>query len=179
MNILIRPVRTEDLEAVTAVEATCFPAAEAAGRASIEKRIQTFPERFFVAELSGEIIGLVNGATVDSRVIYDELFDNASLHKPEGTYQAIFGLDVMPGYRNQGIAAKLLNHMIEAARQGGQKGLILTCKEHLTQYYEKFGFVNLGLSESSHGGAAWYDMVLEFQPVLKEKNSIDMIAAIW
>lgn len=168
MNIVIRPVRSEDLEAVTAVEATCFPAAEAASRASIEKRIQTFPERFFVAELSGEIIGFVNGATVDSRVIYDELFEKASLHKPEGAYQAIFGLDVVPEYRSRGIAAKLLNHMIETALKGGQKGLILTCKAHLTQYYEKFGFVNLGLSESTHGGAAWYDMVLDFQPIIEE-----------
>ena len=31
---------------VTAVEAECFPAAEAAGRADFERRIKTFPESF-------------------------------------------------------------------------------------------------------------------------------------
>ncbi|MEA3423416.1 MAG: GNAT family N-acetyltransferase, partial [Bacillota bacterium] len=31
-------------------------------------------------------------------------------------------------------------------------------KEHLVHYYSKFGFANEGISESAHGGAAWYDM---------------------
>ena len=28
--------------------------------------------------------------------------------------------------------------------------------------YEKFGYRNLGVSASVHGGAVWYDMILEF-----------------
>ena len=44
----------------------------------------------------------------------------------------------------------------------GEKGLILTRKDRLIHYYEKFGYVNLGVSESVHGGAVWYDMLLEF-----------------
>ena len=45
----------------------------------------------------------------------------------------------------------------------GRRGCILTCKDTLIHYYEKFGYVNKGISESVHGGAIWYDMILEFE----------------
>ena len=162
MNINIRNVSIEDLDAVSEVEAKCFPKAEAASKASFEKRIKTFPENFYVAEVEGKIIGLINGCITNEKTIYDELFSDVSLHIPNGDYQAIFGLDVIPDYRNQGIAAQLMSHMIEASRAANRKGLILTCKEHMIDYYSKFGFNNKGISNSQHGGAVWYDMILEF-----------------
>ena len=90
------------------------------------------------------------------------MFEDAGLHKADGAYQSVFGLDVIPEYRNRGVAALLMEHLIEDAREKGRKGLILTCKDRLIHYYEKFGYVNLGISQSVHGGAVWYDMLLEF-----------------
>ena len=55
-----------------------------------------------------------------------------------------------------------MDHMIEDAKNKGRKGLILTCKDRLIHYYAKFGYKNMGVSESVHGGAVWYDMILEF-----------------
>lgn len=162
METIIRKVIPEDLGAIVNVEAECFPEAEAATRSSLKDRISTFPDSFYVAEVDGRIIGFVNGCVTNSKTIYDELFSDASLHDPNGFYQAIFGLDVIPEFRNQGIAAKLMNHLIELSKKHGRKGLILTCKEHLIHYYSKFGFCNLGVSGSTHGGAVWYDMILEF-----------------
>lgn len=159
----IRNVTPEDLTSVTAVEALCFPAAEAAGRESLKERIERFPESFFVAENpGGQVIGFINGCVTDETTIRDEMFEDGALHRADGAYQSIFGLDVIPEYRKQGIAADLMNHLIEAARQRGKKGLILTCKERLIPYYSKFGYRNLGISQSVHGGAVWYDMILEF-----------------
>jgi ribosomal protein S18 acetylase RimI-like enzyme len=162
MDIKIRRASIEDLDAVTEVEASCFPQAEAASREAFKQRINTFPESFFVAESAGKIIGFINGCIINGTVIYDELYKDAALHVPNGDYQAIFGLDVVPEYRNQGAAAQLMNHLIEVSRAGGRKGVILTCKEKLIHYYARFGFVNKGISESQHGGAEWYDMILEF-----------------
>lgn len=162
MEIIIRKVMPEDLDAVVNVEAECFPEAEAATRSSLKNRINTFPDSFYLAETDGRIIGFVNGCITNSKKIYDELFSDASLHDSKGHYQAIFGLDIIPEYRNQGIAAMLMNHLIEASKKYGRKGLILTCKENLIHYYSKFGFYNLGVSDSTHGGAVWYDMILEF-----------------
>lgn len=162
MNIEIRNVSIKDLDAVTEVEARCFPEAEAATRESLEQRIKTFPESFFVAEVDGKIIGFINGCIINERAIYDELFSDSTLHNPDGDYQAIFGLDVIPDYRNKGIAAQLMNNLIEVAKLDGKKGVILTCKEKLINYYSKFGFQNKGVSKSEHGGSKWYDMILEF-----------------
>lgn len=162
MDVLIRKVRKEDLDAVTWVEAVCFPAAEAAGREAFAQRIEAFPDSFFVAEKDGSIIGFINGCVTDSRTICDEMFENVGFHKPDGAYQSIFGLDVVPEYQHRGLASRLMEHLIEDARRQGRRGLILTCKERLIGFYEKFGYRKLGLSDSVHGGAVWYDMILEF-----------------
>ena len=124
INIEIRPVTINDLDAVTAVEAVCFPAAEAANRESFAHRIATFPECFFVATHNGEIIGFINGCATNERTIRDEMFEDSTLHDPNGCYQSIFGLDVIEKYQRQGIAAELMNHLIENARAKGRKGLI-------------------------------------------------------
>lgn len=55
-----------------------------------------------------------------------------------------------------------MEQMIAVAKAVGRKGVILTCKDKLVRYYESFGFVNKGISESTHGNAVWYDMILEF-----------------
>lgn len=167
----IRRVMMEDLEEAAQVELLCFPAAEAATKESLKFRIQTFPESFLVAVAEpedgkegekGRIIGFINGCVTNDKVIRDEMFEDASYHIPDGNYQAIFGLDVIPDYRRHGIAVDLMEHLIQDARKKGRKGLILTCKDRLIHYYEKFGYRNLGLSASVHGGATWYDMILEF-----------------
>ena len=84
------------------------------------------------------------------------------MHPPDGGWQAVFGLDVLPQWRRQGCAALLMETLIVDARQAGRKGCILTCKEHLIHYYARFGYENLGISQSVHGGAVGYDMRLTF-----------------
>lgn len=161
-NVIIRTARPEDLESVVLVEAECFPAAEAADRKSLGERLEAFSQSFLVAEHGGRIIGFINGAVTDERTIADEMFEDISLHNPYGAYQSIFGLDVVEEYRHRGVASRLMESMIAQAGKQGRKGLILTCKDRLIGYYERFGYVNMGLSQSVHGGAVWYDMILEF-----------------
>ena len=67
-----------------------------------------------------------------------------------------------PACRRQGYAGQLLQQAIADARAQGRKGLVLTCKEALVHYYAKFGFVNEGVSGSTHGGVVWYQMRLKF-----------------
>ena len=49
------------------------------------------------------------------------------------------------------------------AKAQGRLGLVLTCKEKLIHYYSKYGFVNEGLSKSTHGNVEWYQMRLTFK----------------
>ena len=74
----------------------------------------------------------------------------------------IFGVNTLPEYRRQGVAAALLERAIADAKAQGRKGLVLTCKDKLVHYYAKFGFVSEGVSESTHGGVVWYQMRLTF-----------------
>lgn len=158
----IRTAVPEDLDQVAQVELRCFPPTEAAGRESLQERLMAFPESFLIAESKGKVIGFINGCVTDRRTIEDRMFEDISLHNPQGAYQSIFGLDVIEEYRCRGVAARLMESMIETAGSHGRKGLILTCKDRLIPYYEKFGYRNLGISRSVHGGAVWYDMILEF-----------------
>lgn len=154
----IRRANFDDLDRIVTLESICFPEEEAASRETFEYRISAFPESFYVAVDEDEIVGIVNGCVTNSPVISDDLFKPEGGHVPNGKNQAIFGLLVAPEYRKKGVAAKLMNHFMEAARQAGREKVILTCKQHLIPYYEGFGFVNQGISKSTHGGAVWYDM---------------------
>lgn len=158
----IRHATMKDLDSITAVEAACFPSAEAATKADLKKRLQVYPHHFWLLEDGEQLIGFINGMVTNNSTISDIMFNDASLHDENGMWQAIFGLDVLPEYRRQGLAAKLIDKIIVQARQDGRKGCILTCKDKLIHYYEKFGFKNYGISQSVHGGAIWYDMRLEF-----------------
>lgn len=161
-EIVIRQARLEDAEKLAEIEAICFPKEEAAGLESFCERLQSFGDCFLVIEQEDKMIGFINGMVTDEETIADVMFANAALHKPEGAWQSVFGLDVLPEYRCRGCAAKLMTAFIDKAKKEGRKGCILTCKERLIHYYSKFGYVNKGISESQHGGAVWYDMVLEF-----------------
>lgn len=159
---MIRKAVPTDLDRLTEIESICFPPTEAAGREALAQRLYAFPACFWVMEEAGEMIGFINGMATDEPVIADEMFENAFLHKAEGQWQSVFGLDVLPEYRGKGCAAQLMQALIADARALGRRGCILTCKAHLLHYYEKFGYRSLGISASQHGGAQWYDMVLEF-----------------
>lgn len=158
MGLVIRQALVEEVETLAMIEAACFPPAEAASREVLMERMGAFPENFLVAELDETIVGFINGGTTDKSQLADEFYHDVSLHKPEGAYQTVFGLNVLPDCRRQGIAEKLVNCFLELAKERGKKAVILTCKKHLIHYYERFGFVKYGVSDSCHGGAVWYDM---------------------
>jgi len=159
----IRKASMADLEAVASMELLCFPKAEAATIESFEQRIAVFGDSFWLLEdENGRLIGMINGMVTDEPILRDEMFEDASLHNPKGAWQMIFGVETIPEYRNQGYAAMIMERVIVDCKELGRKGLVLTCKDKLVHYYEKFGFVNEGISASVHGGAVWYDMRLTF-----------------
>ncbi len=60
-----------------------------------------------------------------------------------------------------GLGQKLLTALKELALEHEREGINLTCHDYLIAYYEKQGFVNEGLSQSTFAGETWYDMVWE------------------
>lgn len=158
----IRKATLADLDAITALEAACFPKAEAASRESFEKRLKVFADRFWLMWDGDRLVSMVNGMVTDQEELVDEMFADASIHQPEGAWQMIFGVATHPEYQRRGLAAQVLERVIDEVKAEGRKGLILTCKDFRIHYYAKFGFVSEGVSGSEHGGAKWYQMRLEF-----------------
>ena len=160
--MLIRTAKMEDLEAVAAVEAECFPPAEAATKEAFAKRLEYYGNHFWLMYDGDKLISVVDGFVTDEADLTDEMYEKAELHNEHGAWQMIFGVNTVPSYRKRGCAGELIKRAIADAKAQGRKGLVLTCKDRLIPYYAKFGFVNEGVSESVHGNAVWNQMRLTF-----------------
>ena len=159
----IRNGRISDVDELTAIEAECFPAAEAAERKSFEDRLKHYADHFWILEDdNGKIISFVNGMVTDEEHLTDEMYENASMHDENGAWQMIFGVNTLPKYRKNGYAEAVLRNVISDAKEQSRKGLVLTCKEKLIHFYGKLGFVDEGVSDSEHGGVVWHEMRLTF-----------------
>ena len=159
----IRHATMSDFDMIAAVEAECFPPAEAATRESFAARIRYYGNHFWLMFDEDKLISFVDGFVTNEPDLTDEMYDKAFLHDESGEWQMIFGVNTIPEYRRQGYAGQLILSAIDDARTQGRKGLVLTCKEKLLSYYAKFGFVDEGVSDkSTHGNAVWHQMRLVF-----------------
>lgn len=160
--MLIRTATIDDLDAVTAVEAECFPPAEAATHADFKHRLAHYSDHFWLMFDGDKLIAFVDGMVTDEADLTDEMYERAELHNETGAWQMIFGVNTIPEYRKHGYAGELIKRAISDAKTQGRKGLVLTCKDKLIHYYAKFGFVNEEVSASVHGNVTWYQMRLTF-----------------
>ena len=159
----IRTATMDDLDAVAAVEAACFPAAEAATKAEFAERIRHYGDHFLLMFDADRLIAFVDGFVTDQHDLTDDMYADAALHNERGAWQMVFGVNTLPDCRRRGYAGQLLRRMIDDARAQGRAGLVLTCKERLVRYYAGFGFRDEGISENStHGGVVWHQMRLTF-----------------
>lgn len=158
----IRTADIADLVAITAVEGKCFPKSLAAAEKDFEARLRVYPNHFWLLEDRGKLVGFIDGMATNEDAIRDTMYQDARPHNEKGDWQAIFGVTIIPEYRRKGCAARIMERVISDAKAQGRKGCILTCEDKLIHYYEKFGYVNLGISKSVCGGIVWYDMRLVF-----------------
>lgn len=169
-GLTIRHATASDVDAIAAVETLCFPPAEAADRETIRRRIAAYPECFWLLcrddgpadAADGRIIAFINGFATDRADLTDDMYDDPSGHNPQGAWQMIFGVDTAPEYRHRGYASLLMRRVIADARAAGRRGLVLTCKDRLVGFYARFGYVDEGISGSTHGGVVWHQMRLTF-----------------
>ena len=159
----IKYATNEDIAEIAAVEAECFPPAEAATEKEFVERVKYYGNHFWLMYEAGKLIALLDGFVTDESDLTDEMYKNATMHDENGAWQLIFGVNTLPDYRKHGYAGKLICRAIDEARQQGRKGLVLTCKEKLVPYYAKFGFSDEGVSDkSTHGNVVWHQMRLFF-----------------
>lgn len=162
-RFLLRNASKDDIDQISAVEAACFPPAEAATREQLAERVEAYGDCFWLLLDGEKLVSFVDGLVTNEEDLMDEMYEKASMHAPNGAWQMIFGVNTIPDYRKQGCAERLLRQAIQDAKGQGRRGLVLTCKDPLVHYYAKFGFVNEGVTENStHGGVVWNQMRLTF-----------------
>lgn len=162
-EVLIRNVCPQDLDDCYVVETYGFSPEEMASRETIQLRIETFPQGFFVAEVDGRVIGMANGACTNKDDISDEALKQLVGHDEGGKNMVLFALAVLPEFQKQGIARRLVGRFVEEARRNKKEKVFLMCKPHLIAYYEAMGFGHVGLSRSTHGGSQWHEMCMSLK----------------
>lgn len=157
----VRSVAANDVAACAALEAACFPPAEAASLERIAQRAAQYSDGFVVLELDGRLIGMVNAAAADHPNLADEELKALVGHDPDGAELVVFSVAIHPDFQGRGWARPLMEGFLARARALGKSAVLLLCKQHLVPFYARFGFVDAGRSASTHGGAVWHEMRAE------------------
>ncbi len=170
----------KDLEQLVILENETFPAAEAASRESIERRLKTHRETFWVLKKSGRIIAGINGMTTNERDLCDAMYAGEELYDKKGSWLMIFGVSTLPEYQHNGYASKVMHEVVQEAARCKLDGVVLTCKENMIPFYAQFGFVDERVCDSQHGGAVWHQMRLEKSAIKRDYKSevLDCIVTV-
>lgn len=162
MNLSCTNAKPEHLDELMYIENNGFSESEAATRTAMSERIQIINDTFIVAQNeNSKIVGFIVGPAINKRYITDDLFEKTSPNDKTALYQTVLSLAVHPEYRKCGIAECLLEQLRKTAVTQNRKAITLTCLDKLVGFYEKYGYVNEGRSESIHANEIWYNMVLE------------------
>ena len=164
-----RSIRPDEAAEAVQIEQICFPPNEACRPEAMRERVAAAPELFLVAidRQSGKMAGFLNGIATDETKFRDEFFTDASLQNKNGANVMLFGLDVLPEYRGQGLARTLVEKYAQRERENRRERLVLTCLDSKVEMYEKMGFRDLGLANSTWGGESWHEMDLALNPIHK------------
>ena len=92
----IKNATMEDIAAVAAVEAECFPPAEAATEEEFVERIKYYGKHFWLMYEGEKLIAFVDGFVTDEPDLSDEMYENAAMHNENGAWQMIFGVNTRP-----------------------------------------------------------------------------------
>ena len=122
--MLIRNATQEDLDAISQVEAECFPPAEAATKEEFAKRLAYYGSHFWLMFDGDKLIAFVDGFVTDEADLTDEMYEKAEMHRENGDWQMIFGVNTIPAYRKKGYAGELIKRAIADAKAQGRKGQI-------------------------------------------------------
>ena len=76
----IRTATLADLPALAAVEAACFPVAEAATEAELRDRLTHYADHFWLLLDGDRLVSFVDGMVTDQADLTDDLYADAAKH---------------------------------------------------------------------------------------------------
>lgn len=159
--LTFQPAQPVQLDAIMTIENQGFTPDEAATKASMAERIDRISDTFIVATLNQQVLGYVAGPAANTHYLSDDLYDHLEANDPTDRYQTVLSLAVAKNARGQGVGSKLLAELAKVAKLQHRQAITLTCLKKLVPFYEHNGYVNEGVSTSTHAGETWYNMVRE------------------
>ena len=142
--MIIRTVTMDDLNEVVELESDAFKMTKKQTEQDMIGRIENYPDTFLVAQEDGKVIGHIFGPAFNKRYIEDELYFKNHPNRKTDHYQMVLSLAVLPEYRKQGVATKLIEALAQEAIKQNRQAISLTCLPKLIKFYEKRGFHNEG-----------------------------------
>ncbi|MBD0381116.1 GNAT family N-acetyltransferase [Paenibacillus sedimenti] len=161
--IIRSAINDQDMRDAYKIEKTVYIPEAAATLEAFFMRKELFGTYFLLAEIEEQIVGVTNGVRLHNVHLADDSIKQVAEFASDGTYFCILTIAVHPDYQRQGIASKLLKHVIQQAKRDQLKGIVLMCEEHLIEFYVKHGFHYVSPSSSTHGGIQWHEMSLNLK----------------
>ncbi|NQJ68304.1 GNAT family N-acetyltransferase [Streptococcus suis] len=155
----IRFAQPVDLEEISRLEQANFSKEEQISEDVLKTYVNVFKGTSLVMEEGDEVVGVVLACPSILPTVTDDIFFVKNECQTEADYLAIASLSVAEAYKGQGIGTLLLAALKEVATYQGRKGIALTCKEYLVNYYEANQFEDMGHSQSQFGNQTWVDML--------------------
>lgn len=131
-NIVVRQIRMEDFEKITALQLKCFPGMLPWQKEQIESQLNQFPEGQICIEYQGKIVASSSSLILDFSLYsewhsWKEIADNGYIrnHNPEGN--TLYGIEIMvdPEYRGMKLARRLYDARKELAQKFNLMRIIL------------------------------------------------------
>ena len=98
----IRNATTEDLHAIAAVEAACFPAAEAAMAEEFAGRLAHYAGHLWLLFEQGQLVAFVDGFCTATPDLHEEMSAGDARREEDDTWQMIGGVNTLQGSRRRG-----------------------------------------------------------------------------
>lgn len=164
LNLSFKPIdknNESEIEAVVLLEQTAFPPKEVREEKYMRVQIEKTPELFLIVYCDNKLVAYLNGISTNEEKFRDNFYTDMNLCEKDGKNIMLLGLAVNNDYQKKGIGRALMNEYINYSKKLGHKKLFLTCLPRLVGMYEKFGFSDCGISDSTFAGEKWHDMLIK------------------
>lgn len=157
-NVVVRPLRRDDYEAVTSLQLKCFPGMKPWSVAQFESQLSIFPDGQICVEYEGKIVASSSSLILDFSMYHEwhnwrEVADGGSIRNHDPNGNTLYGIEIMvdPERRGMRLARRLYEARKKLARERnlmriviggripgyGQHQAVMTAREYVDQVISK------------------------------------------
>lgn len=131
-GVVIRQVRMEDYDALTALQHKCFPGMKPWSREQLASQLETFPEGQICLEYKGTLVASSSSVILDFELYaekhtWHEVADSGFIRNHTAEGNTLYGLEIMvdPAFRGMRFARRLYEARKQLARRRNLMRIVL------------------------------------------------------